>query len=69
MSDKIPRLGTIAKACEIIGGDKPIAPSTFYRGVKAGRYRPPIKVGENTSRVDLDGLADDIRACINGEKA
>jgi hypothetical protein len=65
----IPRLGTVKRACEIIGGDRPVAASTFYRGVKLGIYRPPIKVGPNTSRVDLDGLADDIRARINGEKA
>ena len=68
MTDNIPRLGTVKRACEIIGGDKPVAPSTFYRGVKSGIYRPPIKVGPNTSRVDLDGLADDIRACIDNEK-
>jgi hypothetical protein len=61
------RLGTIKKACTIIGGDKPVDPSTFYRGVKAGKYRPPIKVGPNTSRVDLDGLAADIRALASNE--
>ena len=64
----IPRLGTVKKACEIIGGDRPVAASTFYRNVKLGIFRPPIKIGPNTSRVDLDGLAEDIRARIDNEK-
>jgi predicted DNA-binding transcriptional regulator AlpA len=38
-------------ACEIIGGkNSPIHGSTLWRGVKAGRYPKPIKVGPGTNR-------------------
>jgi predicted DNA-binding transcriptional regulator AlpA len=36
--------------CELFGGTKPINPSTLYRGIKAGRYPPPVKVGPGSSR-------------------
>ena len=57
---------TIKGACRIIGGDeRPIHPSTYYRGVAAGRYPAPIRVSPKISRVDkvklleaLDRLAD-----------
>jgi hypothetical protein len=43
---------TIRQACRIIGGDEdPIHPSTYYRGVKSGRYPRPTKVAPNVSRV------------------
>ena len=33
---------TVKQACRILGGDEaPIAPCTYYRGVKAGRYPAP----------------------------
>jgi hypothetical protein len=57
-----PRLGSIEAACRLVGGDKPISPSTYYRGVNRGIYPAPIKVGPNISRVDLDVLAATIRA-------
>jgi hypothetical protein len=35
------RLGTVLEACKVIGGEsKPVHPSTYYRGVKKGRYSP-----------------------------
>lgn len=38
-------------ACAILGGRKsPIHVATLYRGVKSGRYPPPIKVAPNTNR-------------------
>ena len=45
-TDQIPQNDTdddwldIPAVCEFIGGRRPINPSTFYRGVKAGRYSP-----------------------------
>lgn len=57
-----PRLGSIEAACKMIGGDKPIDPATYYRGVKSGRYPPPFHPSPNISRVDLDKLAAAIRA-------
>jgi len=62
------RLGTVEEACKVIGGEsKPVHPSTFYRGVKKGRYSPPIHPSENVSRVDLDRLEDEGRACADEE--
>jgi hypothetical protein len=42
---------TIAQACAFFGGDRPIDPSTYYRGVKAGRYPKPFPVSANVVRV------------------
>ena len=57
-----PRFGTIGAACKMIGGNKPVDPATYYRGVAAGIYPPPIKVSPNVARVDLDKLAAALRA-------
>lgn len=56
-----PRLGSIEAACKLVGGDKPISASTYYRGVHRGTYPAPIKVGPNTSRIDLDKLSAVLR--------
>jgi predicted DNA-binding transcriptional regulator AlpA len=34
----------------MIGGSKPINPATLYRGIRAGRYPKPVKVGPGSSR-------------------
>jgi hypothetical protein len=58
-----PRWGTIARACKDIGGEEePIHPSTFYRGVAAGRYSKPEHPSPGISRVDRDHLAKEIVA-------
>jgi predicted DNA-binding transcriptional regulator AlpA len=36
--------------CAVLGGSRPIDPATLYRGIKAGRYPAPIKVGPNSLR-------------------
>ena len=41
---------TLAATCAFFGGDKPLNPSTLYRGIKAGRYPKPVHVGPNSSR-------------------
>jgi len=69
MSKTPPRLGTIEAACQIIGGDKPIHPSTYYRGAKAGIYPKPKRVGPNISRVDLDKVADAARNLVDDGEA
>ena len=38
MSDNSPRFGTIAAACKVIGGDKPVSSSTYYRGVALAEF-------------------------------
>jgi hypothetical protein len=61
---------TIDEACAIIGGkSKPINRSSYYRGVKAGRYEPPTKVGPNTSRVRLGRLRKRLLANIESAGA
>jgi hypothetical protein len=63
MSAKGPlRLGTIKAACAVVGGDRPIHPSTFYRGVKLGIYPAPFHPSPNCSRVDMDKLEAAVRA-------
>lgn len=40
-----------AMACHILGGEHtPIHRSTFWRGIKAGRYPKPLKIGPGTNR-------------------
>jgi predicted DNA-binding transcriptional regulator AlpA len=36
--------------CRFFGGTKPIHPATLWRGVKAGRYPKPVKLGPNSNR-------------------
>jgi hypothetical protein len=62
----LPDRVTIGKACEIIGGDRPIDPSTYYRGAKNGIYPQPEKVGPNTARVNTKKLLRAIAARDGG---
>ena len=39
-----------AEVCRLLGGSKPINPSTLYRGIRQGRYPRPLKVGPGSSR-------------------
>jgi hypothetical protein len=41
---------TLGATCAFFGGDKPINPSTLYRGIKAGRYPPPVHPSPRLSR-------------------
>ncbi|UVC12838.1 helix-turn-helix transcriptional regulator [Mesorhizobium onobrychidis] len=44
-------------ACKVLGGENsPIHRSTLWRGVNAGRYPKPIKVGPGTNRWRLSEL-------------
>ena len=36
-----------AEVCRLFGGNKPLNPSTLYRGIKLGRYPKPVKIGGN----------------------
>lgn len=36
--------------CRLFGGSRPINPATLYRGIRAGRYPAPVKVGPGASR-------------------
>jgi Prophage CP4-57 regulatory protein (AlpA) len=41
---------TLLATCAFFGGDKPINPSTLYRGIKKGFYPPPVHLGTRASR-------------------
>jgi len=47
---QVEEMMTLAATCAFFGGDRPIHYSTLYRGVAAGRYPKPVRVGPNTSR-------------------
>ena len=49
-----------AAACAFIGGSRPIDPSTLWRGVKAGIYSKPSKVGLKIVRWTRGKLRDDL---------
>jgi predicted DNA-binding transcriptional regulator AlpA len=41
----------IGETCRFFGGsNSPLNPATLYRGIKAGKYPPPVKIGQGTSR-------------------
>jgi predicted DNA-binding transcriptional regulator AlpA len=50
----------LRSVCRLIGGTKPIDASTLYRGIKAGRYPKPVKVGPGSSR----WLRSELDACL-----
>jgi hypothetical protein len=42
---------TIADACRVIGGSKPISKPTYYRGAAAGHYPKPRHPSPGISRI------------------
>ena len=61
-------LGTLDAACKMVGGDRPINKSSYYRGAERGYYEKPVKVGPNVSRVNLDALAAKLQARFDKQK-
>lgn len=53
-----------AAVCRLIGGTRPINAATLYRGIKAGRYPAPIKVGPGSSRWLLSEVEAAIAAMV-----
>jgi hypothetical protein len=50
--ENLPARISVEKACEIVGGDKRIDESTYYRGAHRGTYPKPERApGTNISRV------------------
>jgi predicted DNA-binding transcriptional regulator AlpA len=43
-------LMTLDATCVFFGGDRPLNPSTLYRGVRAGQYPPPVLLGPQNPR-------------------
>jgi hypothetical protein len=58
----------ITATCAVIGGNRPIHPATFYRGVKAGRYSAPEQRGLNVKRVSRRKIEADLRR-LRGDTA
>jgi predicted DNA-binding transcriptional regulator AlpA len=50
----------VYEACRFLGGSRPINPATLWRGVKAGRFSKPIKIGAQAVRWRRAELAADI---------
>ncbi|MER9893783.1 hypothetical protein NKJ40_17195 [Mesorhizobium sp. M0119] len=47
-----------AGACRLIGGENtPIHRSSLWRGINAGRYPKPLKIGPGTNRWRVSELA------------
>ncbi|RWG82872.1 MAG: AlpA family phage regulatory protein [Mesorhizobium sp.] len=72
LEDLIDDLVDEAAACRIIGGENtPIHRSTLWRGINAGRYPKPLKVGPNTNRWRSRELYADLRkaAAVRDESA
>jgi predicted DNA-binding transcriptional regulator AlpA len=49
---------TVREARAVIGGNKPINPATFYRGVKAGRYPKPERISPGLVRIRRQKLIE-----------
>jgi predicted DNA-binding transcriptional regulator AlpA len=58
---------TITEACAYFGGSRPLDPSTYYRGIRAGRYPAPIKIGPNIRRVSRSACESALRALAGAE--
>lgn len=63
-------------ACQFIGGSRPINPATLWRGIKAGRFSKPIRIGAQSVRwrrselqADLDRMAAERDAKVAIEAA
>jgi len=57
-------------ACQVLGGvATPIHRSTLWRGIRAGRYPAPIKVGPATNRWDEAELIACIEHAASGREA
>jgi predicted DNA-binding transcriptional regulator AlpA len=53
------------ETCRFFGGsNSPLNPATLYRGIKAGKYPKPIKIGPGTSRWVLGECQQKLRDLI-----
>lgn len=58
-----------AAACQFFGGSRPIDAATLYRGIRAGRYPAPIKIGPGSSRWLRSECETALQAMIAGRAA
>jgi hypothetical protein len=64
VANEFPEFISVEEACRRIGGDKPIHPSTYYRGVRAGIYPAPVRTAPNVARIDGARLTTAVRDLI-----
>ena len=64
-----PELMDVDVTCAFFGGSRPIHPSTLYRGIRAGRYPAPVKLGPNIRRWRRTKCEEALRTLMNGEAA
>lgn len=71
MNNALPEIGLV-RLSQILGDKKkgipaviPVSKSTWWAGVRTGRYPKPIKLGERTTCWDVS----EIRKLINGPEA
>jgi predicted DNA-binding transcriptional regulator AlpA len=58
------------ETCRFFGGaNSPLNPATLYRGIKAGKYPKPVKVGPGTSRWVRGECEQTLRAIIAARDA
>lgn len=66
MSDSFPQTGFVRLSSILAPkGPTPVSKSTWWAGVKSGRYPEPVKLGPRITAWRVD----DIRALIEGEAA
>jgi hypothetical protein len=58
--DAFDDLVDIKTACRIVGGSKPVHPTTIHRFVREGRLSPPLKIGKQVTRFSKRRLLADI---------
>jgi predicted DNA-binding transcriptional regulator AlpA len=52
--------------CQLFGGTRPIDPSSLYRGIKAGKFPRPVKIGPGSSRWLRSECEAKLQALIEG---
>jgi hypothetical protein len=65
--ESLPEVLTIKGACKVVGGDRPIDPSTYYRGVARGIFPAPFHPSPGIARVETAKLLAAIDAQRDGE--
>jgi predicted DNA-binding transcriptional regulator AlpA len=58
----------LAATCRFFGGSKPLHPSTLYRGIHAGLYPAPAKMGPNLNRWVVSECQAARQAMINSPR-
>ncbi len=59
----------VTETCRFFGGaNSPLHQTTLYKGIRAGKYPPPIKQGPGTSRWTLGSCRAALRKIIAGQQ-